>query len=166
MSHNEQKLSWNILFQMFQKKSCIQPSIIFSSFLLLIIRSCVLELLLTNLLPPELLCFVIFFHPITYFSLLYSYNFLFPIPSAISFSALFHDLLLASQWFFFSVPSCEWQGCLNKSSILFYSPQKPCEQKSDCLHFTRTRNTMPCTQRNRLWFILLWVKNFIESGRN
>lgn len=62
--------------------------------------------------------------------------------------------------------SHEWQGCLNKSSMPLLFSTKPYEQKSDCLLFKRTGNTMPCALRNRLWFILLWVKNFIESGRN
>lgn len=62
--------------------------------------------------------------------------------------------------------SHEWQGCLNEASMPLLFSTKPYEQNSDCLHFKRTGNTMPCAQRTRLCFILLWVKNFIESGRN
>lgn len=58
-----------------------------------------------------------------------------------------------------------WQRCLKKFSMPLLFSTEPCGQKSDCLHFKRTGNTMPCAQRNRLWFILLWVKNLIESGR-
>lgn len=134
------------------KKSWAQRIIIFFFvvYFYSIIHSCVLELLLRNLLPPEFVCFIIFFHPIIYFSLLYSYYFFFPIPSAISFSACFMICFWphsdSSSLFLILImfaASHEWQGCLNKSSMpLLFCTKTMWKKKVTAFHKDREHNSM------------------------
>lgn len=119
-----------------------------SIFLLLIIHSRVLELLLTDLLPPELLCFVILFHPIIYFSLLYSYYFFFTIPSAISFPAClmicfwphsdFFSLFLVLIMF---ATSREWQGCVKKIQYASFILHNNCVNKKGTVCISQGQGT-------------------------
>lgn len=135
------------------KKSWDERNIFFSSqhIFILIIHSRVLELLLTDLVLPELLCFIIFFYPIIYFSLLHTYYFFFTIPSAISFPACFmicfwphsdfSSLFLVLIMF---ATSCEWQGCLNKSSMpLLFSTKTMWTKKGlSAFHKDREHNAL------------------------